>query len=131
MEDARRLRKMLGAGMRQAGIIAAAALYGIAHHRARLAEDHEHARLFFQAMRAGLDAREVTLLEPETNIVSIDLPAAVADLAMARAKADGLLISAIVPTRLRAVFHLDVSRTETATAAETLLRAIRAASSAR
>jgi threonine aldolase len=131
MEDARRLRKMLGAGMRQTGIIAAAALYGITHHRARLDQDHEHARLFHQKLRDGLDLKEVTVLAPETNIVSIDLPATIAEQAMARAKADGLLISAIVPTRLRAVFHLDVARAETETAAETLIRAIRAASGAR
>ena len=127
MEDARRLRKMLGAGMRQAGIIAAAAVYAIAHHRARLAEDHEHARLFYAKIRDGVDAPAVSVAPPETNIVSIDLPAKAAEQAMARAKADGLLISAIVPTRLRAVFHLDVSRKETETAAETLIRAIRAA----
>jgi threonine aldolase len=127
MEDARRLRKMLGAGMRQAGIIAAAAVHAIAHHRGRLAEDHEHARLFYQKMRSGVDARKASVVPPETNIVSIDLAAKTAELAMARAKADGLLISAIVPTRLRAVFHLDVNRQETDTAAETLIRAIRAA----
>jgi threonine aldolase len=127
MEDARRLRKMLGAGMRQVGIIAAAALYGITHHRQRLAFDHEHARLFWQRLGAGLDPNHAVALEPETNIVSIDVAAPVAEQAIARAKAEGLLISTIVPTRLRAVFHLDVSREETETAAETLMRAIRAA----
>jgi threonine aldolase len=131
MEEARRLRKMLGAGMRQAGIIAAAALYGIVHHRARLVEDHEHARVFYGKMRAGLDLPDVAVVEPETNIVSINLPAQAAEHAMARAKTDGLLISAIVPTRLRAVFHLDVSAAETETAADTLIRAIRAACGAR
>jgi len=131
MEDARRLRKMLGAGMRQAGIIAAAAVYAIAHHRARLVDDHEHARFFYQKVRAGLDLSEVEVLEPETNIVSIDLPAKAAEQTMVRAKSDGLLISTIVPTRLRAVFHLDVGRAETEIAAETLIRAIRAACNAR
>ena len=131
MEEARRLRKMLGAGMRQAGVIAAAALYGITHHRARLAEDHEHARTFYQKMRAGLDSPDVAVALPETNIVSIDLPAKAAEQAMARAKTEGLLISTIVPTRLRAVFHLDVSAAETDTAAEILIRAIRAACGAR
>jgi threonine aldolase len=131
MEDARRLRKMLGAGMRQVGIIAAAALYAVAHHRTRLAEDHEHARLFYQKMREGLELPGVSVTPPETNIVSIDLPAKVAEEAMARAKADGLLISPIVPTRLRAVFHLDVNRSDTETGAATLVRAIRAACKAR
>ena len=127
MDDARRLRKMLGAGMRQVGIIAAAALYAITHHRPKLAEDHAHARLFYQRLRDGLDPSLTTVLEPETNIVSIDLAAKTAHNAMVRAKSDGLLISTIVPTRLRAVFHLDVSGAETETAANTLIHAIRAA----
>ena len=127
MDEARRLRKMLGAGMRQAGIIAAAALYAVNHHRARLSEDHEHARLFYERVRQGIDSSDVTVVEPETNIVSIDLPEKAAEHAMSRAKADGLHISAIVPTRLRAVFHLDVNRAETERAADTLVRALRAA----
>ena len=96
-------------------------------HRPRLDEDHEHARLFHQKLRDSLDFKDVTVLAPETNIVSIDVPATVAEQTMARAKAEGLLISTIVPTRLRAVFHLDVSGADTETAAETLIRAIRAA----
>jgi threonine aldolase len=131
MDDARRLRKMLGAGMRQVGIIAAAALYAMTHHRPKLAQDHAHARLFYQRLRAGLDPSVATVLEPETNIVSIDLAAKAADHAMIRAKSEGLLISTIVPTRLRAVFHLDVSGAETETAADTLIGAIRAACDAR
>jgi threonine aldolase len=117
--------------MRQAGIIAAAAVYGIAHHRARLVEDHAHARLFHETLRDGLALPDVKVLEPETNIVSIDLPASAAEQATARARAEGLLISTIVPTRLRAVFHLDVSRADTEAAAQTLMRAIRASCSAR
>ena len=131
MNDARRLRKMLGAGMRQAGILAAGALYAVAHHRDRLAEDHEHARLFAQKVRAGVDAPEVTVAEPETNIVSVDLPAKIADIAIAKAKENGLLLATIFPTRLRAVFHLDVSRAEAEKAAETLARALQAACKAR
>jgi threonine aldolase len=127
MDEARRLRKMLGAGMRQAGIIAAGALYAIAHHRQRLAEDHEHARLFAREVRAGIDSAEIIVIEPETNIVSIDLPAETADRAIARAKEEGLLVATISPTRLRAVFHLDVTRAEASTAAQTLARAIQAA----
>jgi threonine aldolase len=127
MNDARRLRKMLGAGMRQAGILAAAALFAIAHHRDRLTEDHEHARLFAEKVRSGVDAPEVTVAQPETNIVSIDLPAAAAEIAIAKAKENGLLVATIFPTRLRAVFHLDVSRADVQKAAETLTRALEAA----
>jgi threonine aldolase len=127
MNDARRLRKMLGAGMRQSGILAAAALFAIAHHRDRLSEDHEHARLFAEKVRSGVDAPEVTVAHPETNIVSIDLPAQAAEVAIAKAKENGLLLATIFPTRLRAVFHLDVSRADALTAAETLTRALQAA----
>jgi threonine aldolase len=127
MHDARRLRKMLGAGMRQSGVLAAAALFAIAHHRDRIAEDHEHARLFAEKIRSGLDAPEVTVAHPETNIVSIDLPAQAAEVAIAKAKENGLLVATIFPTRLRAVFHLDVSRADALAAAETLTRALQAA----
>jgi threonine aldolase len=78
-------------------------------------------------MRAGVDLPGVAVTEPETNIVSIDLPAQAAEQAMGLAKADGLRISTIVPTRLRAVFHLDVSAADTDSAATILVRAIRAA----
>ena len=127
MNDARRLRKMLGAGMRQAGILAAAALFAIAQHRDRLSEDHEHARLFAEKVRSGFDAPGVTVAHPETNIVSIDLPAQAAEVAIAKAKENGLLLATIFPTRLRAVFHLDVSRADALKAAETLTRALQAA----
>jgi threonine aldolase len=126
MNDARRLRKMLGAGMRQAGILAAGALYAITHHRARLADDHAHARLFADKVRGAIDAEQVRVLEPETNIVSIDLPAPIADATIARAKEDGVLIATIFPTRLRAVFHLDVDRAAAEKAAANVARAIRA-----
>jgi threonine aldolase len=126
MDDARRLRKMLGAGMRQAGILAAGALYAVAHHRARLAEDHAHARLFADKVRASVDAKEVTVLEPETNIVSIDLSGAIAERAITHAKESGVLIATISSTRIRAVFHLDVNRVEAENAAEKVAAAIRA-----
>jgi threonine aldolase len=131
MEDARRWRKRLGAGMRQVGIIAAGARFGVTHHRARLVDDHEHARIFAEKLRADVDAIDVRVIPPETNIVSIDMPAKVADAAIALAKADGLLISTILPTRLRAVFHLDVSQREAETAADNLARAIRTACTSR
>jgi threonine aldolase len=126
MDDARRLRKMLGAGMRQAGILAAGALYAVTHHRARLAEDHAHARLFAEKVRAAVDSKEVAVLEPETNIASVDLPAAIAERAIAHAKENGVLIATIFPTRIRAVFHLDVNRRAAEIAAEKVATAIRA-----
>jgi threonine aldolase len=51
IEKARRVRKMLGGGMRQVGILAAAGLYALEHHIERLAEDHENAQILAQALR--------------------------------------------------------------------------------
>ncbi|MBM4017824.1 MAG: low-specificity L-threonine aldolase [Planctomycetes bacterium] len=109
IERARRFRKMFGGGMRQAGIIAAGALYALEHHRARLAEDHANARRLAEGIAAmpGIDLDPATV---ETNIVIFrvtSMPAA--DLA-ARLKAAGVLVLASGPDAIRAVTHLDVSR---------------------
>ena len=104
---ARRFRKMLGGGMRQVGILCAAALYALEHHRARLADDHANAR----RLAAGLAGIAGVRLDPatvETNIVIFEvvgLPSA----ELARlTEAAGVRLHAIAPTRLRAVTHLDV-----------------------
>lgn len=106
MRSARRYRKMLGGGMRQAGIIAAGALYAIEHHVARLAEDHAKAR----RMAEVLAAAGVRVVPPETNIVMMELPAEGpdADTLVARARERGLLLASMGARRLRAVTHLDV-----------------------
>lgn len=119
---ATRLRKMLGGGMRQVGVLAAAGLYALDHHVARLAEDHRHARDLADALRAIPDVR---VDPPETNIVMVDLPARhSADAVVRDAAAAGVLLSAFGPRRLRAVTHLDVSRDEVLRAAEALTRVL-------
>ena len=76
IKAARRWRKMLGGGMRQAGILAAAGLYALAQHIARLAEDHENAA----RLAAGLAKhRELTVAPPQTNMVFVDVPETIAD----------------------------------------------------
>jgi threonine aldolase len=126
IEEARRVRKRLGGGMRQAGILAAGALHALAHHRARIAEDHANARVF-----AGIIAgREGIHVEPaaiETNIVNVDLDAS-ATLVATRARALGLAVNASGPRRLRAVTHLDVSRQDAERAAEILVSAVQGTS---
>lgn len=72
--SARRYRKMLGGGMRQAGILAAAGIYALNHHVARLAQDHHHAAVLADALRQSPGFRLKS--EPETNMVHLDLPAA-------------------------------------------------------
>lgn len=114
---ARRFRKMLGGAMRQAGILAAAALYALEHNRERLAEDHAAARGFAQRLRerSGLDVPPV-----ETNIVLIRTPEREASVLAERAATAGVLIHALGPHTLRAVTHLDISGEEAIEAAELL-----------
>ena len=113
---ARRLRKMLGGAMRQAGVLAAAGLFALDHHAARLAEDHRNARAFAESL---VGARGLTASKPDTNIVMVDLDDALpaADAFAARVKEAGALLSPFGPRRLRAVTHLDVSSDDVARAA--------------
>ena len=106
MDEAWQIRKRLGGGMRQAGIIAAGALFGLRHHLARLRDDHEHAATFARLVSGAGGARPVT---PDTNIVMLDLRAGqrAADVVSA-AKLAGVALSEWSTTRVRAVFHLDV-----------------------
>ena len=119
IHEAVRLRKMLGAGMRQVGVLAAAALHAIEHHRARLADDHRNARAF-----AGIVAQVpgvfVDLDGVETNIVNVQTPALDAPQLARDAVALGLLLNATGPHTLRAVFHLDVSAEDARQGAERL-----------
>jgi len=114
IEDARRVRKTLGGGMRQAGIVAAAGLYALEHHVDRLAEDHENARLLATGI-AELPA--VSVWPQETNIVVIELDGlhTAPDLCRRLGEQGVLASPAAAGTdrrRIRMVTHLDVSRTE-------------------
>ncbi|HEU4629489.1 MAG TPA: GntG family PLP-dependent aldolase [Gemmatimonadaceae bacterium] len=122
MADGWEVRKRLGGGMRQSGILAAAALHALEHHLARLPEDHAHARLLGERVDGAGGARVVP---PDTNILMIDLPAGRDSAAVARAAAEqGVLVSVWSPTRLRAVTHLDASRADVERAGEVLARAL-------
>ena len=116
--EAHRLRKRLGGGMRQAGMLAAAGLYALDHHVARLADDHDNAKAFAHRVAASPRFRVAT---PETNIVMIDLDGPWADRLVAAAQTRGVRVSSFGPARVRAVTHLDVSREEVRRAAEVLL----------
>jgi threonine aldolase len=104
-----RFRKMYGGGMRQAGVLAAAGLYALEHHRARLAEDHEHAKLLAGAL-AEVPGIRVDLTKVQTNIVMIDFARASAKTVVELAREQGVLLGAVGPHRVRAVTHLDVDR---------------------
>jgi threonine aldolase len=117
---AHRVRKMLGGGMRQAGVLAAAGLYALEHHRERLSEDHANARLLGEAL-ARVPGLAVDLTRVETNIVMVDITAAVTAQALAdRARPRGVLFGPLSPSRFRLVTHLDVTRADCARAAEIL-----------
>jgi threonine aldolase len=97
--EARVWRKRYGAGMRQVGILAAAGRYALAHHIERLADDHARARRLAEAL--GVDPATV-----DTNIVVLHAGAAAA--VAAKARDEGVLVSALGPQFLRLVTHLDV-----------------------
>ncbi|MES2177173.1 MAG: GntG family PLP-dependent aldolase [Gemmatimonadota bacterium] len=116
------IRKRLGGGMRQSGIIAAAALYGLENNLERLPEDHLKARTFAELVSGAGGARVVW---PDTNIVMIDLPSGLSSgMVATRAAENGVLISEWNPTRVRAVAHLDVSAAEMMQAAAVVRAAI-------
>jgi len=123
IKKAKRARKLFGGGMRQAGIIAAGALYALEHHIDRLAEDHAHARLLADAIRSvpGFDLRPA---EIDTNIVIFHVDpklGAAADI-VTRLKNEGVWMYAIGPQLVRAVTHLDVSRADIESAANVVRR---------
>ena len=101
---AHRIRKMLGGGMRQAGVLAAAALHALDHHVDRLADDHANARALAEGLQ-GLSG--VAVQPPQTNIVFVDLAPEKATGVVDRLRAAGVLCTGLY--RLRFVTHLDVS----------------------
>lgn len=115
--EARRQRKMLGGGMRQVGILAAAGIYAIDNNFPRLAQDHEHAKFFARAL-AEIPGLKVDLATVETNIVVIDIsPSGLAvSEAVLKLKAEGVLVVPFGAQRIRAVAHLDATREDFETA---------------
>ena len=110
--------------MRQAGILAAGALFALDRQRARLALDHDAAREFARIVQT---APNVSVVPPETNIVAIrlgDLGGRSAAEVVHRARALGVLLNATGERALRVVTHLDVSLEQVKRAAERLCEAI-------
>jgi threonine aldolase len=121
------VRKRLGGGMRQSGILAAAALYALDAHLDRLREDHTNAKQFADRVEGAAGA---TVVPPDTNIVMIDLPVGMASTdVVGRAKAGGVLLSPWSATRVRAVTHLDADHDAVARAADVVRQAIEASAS--
>jgi threonine aldolase len=122
---ARRTRKMVGGGLRQVGIIAAAGLYALEHNVVRLADDHANAA----TLAKGLSAYEqLKVTMPDTNIVFVEVDGTIAADFKAHLAVRGIgITSAYGATKQRWVTHLDVDRA----AVETALAAVRAFFSAR
>jgi len=128
IERARRFRKMFGGGMRQSGLLAAAALHALEHHVARLADDHRHARLLAEGLagipglRPDLDPDEVP-----TNMVffEVDPSFGTAAEVCERMAALGVRMIALDPQRIRAVTHLDVDAAGIARAIGAVAAAVR------
>jgi threonine aldolase len=119
IEKARRVRKVFGGGMRQAGIIAAGGLYALEHNIERLHEDHQHALLLEKALQncAYID----TVLPVQTNIVVATLKDHnQRDLVIDKLKQQGILCMAFGPGMIRMVTHLDFSAEQCAICVETL-----------
>jgi threonine aldolase len=121
MSDAWATRKRLGGGMRQSGILAAAALHGLSENFSGLERDHARARAFADSVDGAGGARVVP---PDTNIVMIDLPAPNSMEVAQRARDLGVLITVWSPTRLRAVTHLDVDDAAVRRAGEVVAMAL-------
>jgi len=126
MREARVWRKRLGAGWRQAGVLAAAGLYAVRNNVERLAEDHANARAIAE-MLADAVPGAVAPDEVDTNIVVVDvsgLDKPVPQI-VAQAKDQGVLIGGVGATVLRIVTHLDASAADCRKAAETLAGILR------
>ena len=113
IEKAIRFRKMLGGGMRQVGILAAACLYGLDNNVERLEVDHQNAKRLARGL-VGINGIKIDPEEVVTNIVLFDVASTPmdADTFAERLAPAGVLLIPFGPTTLRAVTHLDVTTAE-------------------
>ena len=122
---ARRVRKLFGGALRQAGIVAASAIYAIENHVERLAIDHENARVFAEEIRQ-IDGLTLDPPDVQTNLVFFNVDPEIGNAAQlsAKLKARGVRINASGPQRLRACTHLDVDRERVLRAAAEVAAAV-------
>ncbi|CAP42123.1 low-specificity L-threonine aldolase [Bordetella petrii] len=106
IDAARRWRKVLGGGMRQSGVLAAACLHALRHHVERLAQDHDNARLLGEGL-AGIDG--VRVLAQNTNMVFAEFPSDDCEPLSRALREQGILMRAVYGGPTRLVTHLDVS----------------------
>jgi threonine aldolase len=118
------IRKRLGGGMRQSGILAAAALYALDQNLPRIGDDHANARRFAELLA---ECPTVRPRIPETNIVMLDLVRETdsSETVIPRLAQAGVLVVPFGPRRLRAVTHLDVSRGDVERGARLIVETLR------
>jgi threonine aldolase len=114
-----KLRKMFGGGMRQAGVLAAAGLHALDHHRARLADDHANARALAERLAGARNVR-IDPASVQTNIVMIELDRGSTAAVIQKAREAGVLLGSSGAHRIRAVTHLDVDRAGATRAADVI-----------
>ncbi len=119
MATARRFRKMFGGGMRQAGMIAAGALYALQHQRDRLVEDHEHAQKLAKGLQ-GIKGIEIDPSAVETNIVNFEVPEHDASEVVKQLAQAGVALLTNGPHTIRAVTNLMVNKRQITQAIETI-----------
>lgn len=126
IKRARKVRKLFGGGMRQAGVLAAAALYALDHHVERLAEDHANARILAEAVAEspGVCLRPT---ETDTNIVYLHVEKELgpAQPIVQELKKQGVLTAATAPKSIRMCTHLDVTRAQVERAAHAIRTVLR------
>lgn len=131
VKHARRIRKMFGGGMRQAGVLAAAALFALEHHVERLAEDHRNAQVIAQAV-AETPGFRLAPPQVETNLIwfRVEQKVGTAKEVAAALKEQGVLVYAAGPQTLRACTHLDVSAAQAERTADAIRRMMKRLASA-
>lgn len=108
IKKARRIRKVFGGGMRQAGYLAAAGIYALENHVTRLAEDHAHAQQIVKALEAKDFVGEI--LPVETNIIIFEVKGRFTAPQLAeKLREDGIFVIPISSKQIRIVVHLDIS----------------------
>lgn len=108
MRKARRVRKVFGGGMRQAGYLAAAGIYALENHVERLQQDHLHARMIGDALQSKAFIKQILPIETNIIIASFKEPYTPQEF-MDTMKQHGILMFAISPTQVRMVLHLDIT----------------------
>jgi threonine aldolase len=108
IRKAKKIRKVFGGGMRQAGFLAAAGIYALDHHIERMATDHQHAKVLAQVLEKQRYVKSVMPVETNILIFEVAHPFNAAQIVEALRK-KGLLCSATGPKTIRFVLHLDVS----------------------